>query len=172
MGCGLSKAHVHPEVLVSHGSARTTFHGRLLIVQRHRAGCPVTHTALQSSPAETPGTSRGCPHVPSWPPPVAGEKLPRSRHDQRASLVQDRVVDDAYRTAMHPQAYDPVTGRTPRRSFHAYRSNARTTACGFGLDVMERFPELLFDEQPSTKRCSQCTGVVYAVESGRPTPSS
>ncbi len=32
MGCGLSKAHSNPEVLVSHGNARTLFHGRLLIV--------------------------------------------------------------------------------------------------------------------------------------------
>ena len=38
MGCGLSKAHSHPEVLVSHGNARLTVHGRLLIVQRHQGG--------------------------------------------------------------------------------------------------------------------------------------
>jgi hypothetical protein len=36
MGCGLSKAHSHPEVLVFHGSARLTIHGRRLIVQRHQ----------------------------------------------------------------------------------------------------------------------------------------
>lgn len=45
MGCGLSKAHIQPEVLVSHGSARTTFQGRLLIVDRHRAGWPKSHIA-------------------------------------------------------------------------------------------------------------------------------
>ena len=45
MGCGLSKAHSNPEVLVSHGSARLTVHGRRLIVQRHQAGWPQAHIA-------------------------------------------------------------------------------------------------------------------------------
>ena len=45
MGCGLSKAHIRPEVLVSHGNARTTVHGRLLIVERHQAGWPQAHIA-------------------------------------------------------------------------------------------------------------------------------
>jgi transposase InsO family protein len=58
MGCGLSKAHSNPEVLVSHGSARTTFHGRLLIVQRHRAGWPQAHIAAAM------GVSRKC--VKTW----------------------------------------------------------------------------------------------------------
>jgi transposase InsO family protein len=43
---------------VSHGSARTTFHGRLLIVQRHRAGWPQAHIAAAM------GVSRKC--VKSW----------------------------------------------------------------------------------------------------------
>src|SRR3954463_12940597 len=58
MGCGLSKAHSNPEVLVSHGSARTTFQGRLLIVQRHRAGWPQAHIAAAM------GVSRKC--VKTW----------------------------------------------------------------------------------------------------------
>ena len=58
MGCGLSKAHSNPEVLVSHGSARTTFQGRLLIVQRHRAGWPQAHIAAAM------GISRKC--VKTW----------------------------------------------------------------------------------------------------------
>src|SRR5262245_58460467 len=58
MGCGLSKAHSNPEVLVSHGSARTTFLGRLLIVQRHRAGWPQAHIAAAM------GVSRKC--VKTW----------------------------------------------------------------------------------------------------------
>jgi transposase InsO family protein len=53
----LSKAHVHSEVLVSHGSARTTFHGRLLIVQRHQAGWPQSHIARAM------GVSRKCVRV-------------------------------------------------------------------------------------------------------------
>lgn len=58
MGCGLSKAHSHPEVLVSHGSARLTVHGRLLIVQRHQAGWAQAHIAAAM------GVSRKC--VKTW----------------------------------------------------------------------------------------------------------
>ena len=58
MGCGLSKAHSNPEVLVSHGSARLTFHGRRLIVQRHQAGWPQAHIAAAM------GVSRKC--VKTW----------------------------------------------------------------------------------------------------------
>jgi hypothetical protein len=54
----LSKAHIRPEVLVSHGSARTTLYGRLLIVQRHRAGWPQAHIAAAM------GVSRKC--VKTW----------------------------------------------------------------------------------------------------------
>ena len=43
---------------MSHGSARTTFHGRLLIVQRHRAGWPQSHIAAAM------GVSRKC--VKQW----------------------------------------------------------------------------------------------------------
>src|SRR3954470_6419550 len=54
MGCGLSKAHSNPEVLVSHGNARLTVHGRRLIVQRHQAGWPKAHIATAM------GVSRKC----------------------------------------------------------------------------------------------------------------
>jgi transposase InsO family protein len=43
---------------VSHGNARTTFHGRLLIVQRHQAGMPKAHIAAAM------GLSRKC--VSTW----------------------------------------------------------------------------------------------------------
>lgn len=57
MGCGLSKAHDPSEVLVSHRNARTTFHGRLLIVQRYRQGWKQAHIA------EAMGISRKCVHT-------------------------------------------------------------------------------------------------------------
>ena len=38
---------------MSHGNARTTFHARMLIVQRHRAGVPQAHIARMM------GISRG-----------------------------------------------------------------------------------------------------------------
>jgi transposase len=53
----LSKAHIHSEVLVTHGNARLTVHGRLLIVQRHRAGWPKAHIAAAM------GVSRKCVRV-------------------------------------------------------------------------------------------------------------
>jgi transposase InsO family protein len=58
MGCGLSKAHSNPEVLVSHGSARLTVHGRRLIVERHQAGWAQAHIAAAM------GVSRKC--VKTW----------------------------------------------------------------------------------------------------------
>ncbi|GAA1447891.1 IS481 family transposase [Mycobacterium cookii] len=58
MGCGLSKAHSNPEVLVSPGNVRLTVHGRLLIVQRHQAGMAQAHIAAAM------GVSRKC--VKKW----------------------------------------------------------------------------------------------------------
>jgi len=54
----LSKAHIHPEVLVSHANARTTPIGRLLIVERAAAGWPLAHIAAAM------GISRKC--VRTW----------------------------------------------------------------------------------------------------------
>lgn len=58
MGCGLSKAHSNPEVLVSHRNARLTVHGRRLIVQRHQQGWKQAHIAAAM------GISRKC--VKTW----------------------------------------------------------------------------------------------------------
>ena len=58
MGSGLSKAHANPEVLVSHGNARLTVHGRLLIFQRHQQGWKQAHIASAM------GVSRKC--VKTW----------------------------------------------------------------------------------------------------------
>lgn len=54
MGCGLSKAHSNPEVLVFHRNARLTVHGRLLIVQRRQGGWKQAHIAAAM------GVSRKC----------------------------------------------------------------------------------------------------------------
>src|SRR3954452_16965820 len=58
VGCGLSKAHIRPEVLVSHGNARLTVHGRKLIVERHASGWKQAHIAAAM------GVSRKC--VRTW----------------------------------------------------------------------------------------------------------
>ena len=58
---------------MSHGSARTTFHGRVLIVQRHRAGWAQAHIAAAM------GVSRKC--VKTWLDRFAAEGLP-GLHDR------------------------------------------------------------------------------------------
>ena len=54
----MSKAHIRPEVLVSHGNARLTVHGRKLIVARHASGWRQAHIAAAM------GISRKC--VRTW----------------------------------------------------------------------------------------------------------
>ena len=54
----MSKAHIRPEGLVSHGNARITLHGRKLIVDRPQAGWPKAHIAAAI------GISRKC--VRTW----------------------------------------------------------------------------------------------------------
>jgi len=94
MGCGLSKAHSNPEVLVSHGNARTLFHGRLLIVQRHQAGWPQAHIA------KAMGISRKC--VKKWIDRFALEgeagledrsSRPRRCPRRTSAVVEQRIVE-------------------------------------------------------------------------------
>lgn len=94
MGCGLSKAHSNPEVLVSHGNARTVLHGRLLIVERHQAGWPQAHIA------KAMGISRKC--VKTWLDRYAAEgeaglrdRSSRPHHTPRRTSVEveSRVVE-------------------------------------------------------------------------------
>ena len=94
MGCGLSKAHSHSEVLVSHASARTTFHGRLLMVQRHQAGWPKAHIAAAM------GVSRKC--VKTWIDRFASEgeaglhdrsSRPHRTPTRTPAQVEERIVE-------------------------------------------------------------------------------
>jgi transposase InsO family protein len=93
VGCGLSKAHIRPEVLVAHANARTTVHGRLLMAARYRAGWPKAHIAAAM------GVSRKC--VSTWLQRYAAEgeagladRSSRPHHAPRrtASDVEDRIV--------------------------------------------------------------------------------
>src|SRR3954451_10241025 len=93
VGCGLSKAHIHPEGLVAHANARTTIHGRLLIVARYRAGWPKAHIAAAM------GISRKC--VSTWLERFAAEgvagladRSSRPHHSPRrtAPEVEDRIL--------------------------------------------------------------------------------
>jgi transposase InsO family protein len=143
MGCGLSKAHSNPEVLVSHGNARTLFHGRLLIVQRHRAGWPQAHIA------KAMGISRKC--VKTWLDRYDAEgegglhdRSSRPHHTPRRTTaeVEARVVELRHRERRGPAwisaelgvptrtvsrilvrhavpplaAFDPITGQLIRSS--------------------------------------------------------
>ena len=93
MGCGVSKAHSHSEVLVPHGNARLTAHGRLLIVQRHQQGWKQAHIAAAM------GISRKC--VKTWIDRYAAEgdlglhdrsSRPHSMPTRTSSQVEARVV--------------------------------------------------------------------------------
>jgi transposase InsO family protein len=79
---------------VSHGNARTLFHGRLLIVQRHQAGWPQAHIA------KAMGISRKC--VKTWLDRYATEgeaglrdRSSRPHHTPRrtSAEVESRVVE-------------------------------------------------------------------------------
>jgi len=78
---------------VSHRNARTTFHGRLLLVQRHQAGWPKAHIA------KAMGLSRKC--VTTWIDRYAAEgeaglrdrsSRPHSSPRRTSSQVEDRIV--------------------------------------------------------------------------------
>jgi transposase InsO family protein len=93
VGCGLSKAHIRPEVLVSHGNARTTVHGRKLIVARHKAGWPKAHIAAAM------GISRKC--VRTWISRYDSEgaaglvdrcSRPHTTPTRTSAEVEDRIV--------------------------------------------------------------------------------
>ncbi|GAA2026865.1 hypothetical protein GCM10009740_15750 [Terrabacter terrae] len=116
MGCGLSKAHSNPEVLVSHGSARLTVHGRRLIVQRHQAGWPQAHIAAAM------GVSRKC--VKTWIDRYAAEgeaglvtrsSRPHSIPTGSSEQVEQKVL--AVRAAHRdgPDVLGPKVGCRPGR---------------------------------------------------------
>lgn len=104
MGCGLSKAHIRSEVLVSHRNARTAFLGRLLIVERYRAGWPKAHVASAMGdsgsacrrgwPATRPRVKPGYTIGPPARIPCRPEPQPKSRPGSSSSVC----VSDAGRT--------------------------------------------------------------------------
>ena len=126
MGCGLSKAHIHPEVLVAHANARTTFHGRLLIVQRHQQGWRQAHIAAAM------GVSRKC--VRTWIGRYAtdGElglhdrsSRPHSSPHRTAPGVEERIVELRAHTRRGPDwlaAELGVPARTVSRVLARHRS--------------------------------------------------
>jgi transposase InsO family protein len=125
LGCGLSKAHIRPEVLVSHANARTNVHGRRLIVQRHRAGWPQAHIAAAM------GVSRKC--VKTWIDRFAeqGEAGLRDRSSRphrvptrTSAQIEARVVELRRRERRGPDwigAELAVPARTVSRILRRYQ---------------------------------------------------
>jgi transposase InsO family protein len=90
----LSKAHIRPEVLVAHRNARTTVHGRKLIVARHQAGWRQAHIAAAM------GISRTC--VRTWITRYAAEgeaglvdrsSRPHTSPTRTPAEVADRIIE-------------------------------------------------------------------------------
>ncbi len=115
MGCGLSKAHSNPEVLVSHGSARLTVHGRRLIVQRHRAGWPQAHIAAAM------GVSRKC--VKTWidryavegePGLLTRSSRPHSTPTRTSDEVEQKILAARSTDRCGPDLLGPQLGIAPR----------------------------------------------------------
>ena len=115
MGCGLSKAHSNPEVLVSHGSARLTVHGRRLIVQRHQAGWPQAHIAAAM------GVSRKC--VKTWIDRYDDEgeaglitrsSRPHTMPTKTSDEVEQKVLAARVKHRDGPDVLGPKVGVPPR----------------------------------------------------------
>ena len=115
MGCGLSKAHIHSEVLVAHANARTTFHGRLLMVQRHQRGWPKAHIAAAM------GVSRKC--VRTWIDRYTAEgerglqdrsSRPHRSPRRTAPEVEERIVELRRQARRGPDRLAAELGVAPR----------------------------------------------------------
>ena len=115
MGCGLSKAHIHSEVLVAHANARTTFHGRLLMVQRHQRGWPKAHIAAAM------GVSRKC--VRTWIDRYTAEgerglqdrsSRPHRSPRRTAPEVEERIVELRQQARRGPDWLAAELGVAPR----------------------------------------------------------
>ena len=115
MGCGLSKAHSNPEVLVFHGSARLTVHGRRLIVQRHQAGWKCAHIAAAM------GVSRKC--VRTWIDRYVAEgeaglitrsSRPHSMPTKTSDEIEQEVLTARAEHRKGPDVLGPKMGVAPR----------------------------------------------------------
>ena len=115
MGCGLSKAHSNPEVLVSHGSARLTVHGRRLIVQRHQGGWKQAHIAAAM------GVSRKC--VKTWIDRYADEgeaglvtrsSRPHTMPTKTSDAMEEKVLAARADHRDGPDVLGPQIGVAPR----------------------------------------------------------
>ena len=135
MGCGLSKAHIRPEVLVSHGNARLTVHGRKLIVDRHRAGWRQAHIAAAM------GISRKC--VRTWIARHAAEgetgladrsSRPHTTPTRTSVPVEDRIIELRDRERRGPDWIGAELGVPARTVSRVLARRGRPRLCA--LDPM------------------------------------
>lgn len=70
-------------------------------------------------------------------------------------------MNDTYLVATYSQGQRGVD-QVPKGKRHAYLPSARTTACGFELQAMQRFAHLKFTLQYPAERCPLCARVVSA----------
>lgn len=115
MGCGLSTARSNPEVLMSHGSARLTIHGRRLIVTRYQAGWKQAHIAAAM------GVSRKC--VKTWIDRYAAEGMsgletrssrPHSTPTKTSPETERRVLAAREQHREGPDVLGPKVDVAPR----------------------------------------------------------
>lgn len=100
---------------MSHRNARTTVHGRLLIVERHRAGWPAAHIAAAM------GISRKCVHT--WLARFATEghaglrdrsSRPRSMPTRTPEPLEQRIIEVRRRERRGPDWIGAHLGVAPR----------------------------------------------------------
>lgn len=139
MGCGLSKAHHRPEVLVSHRNARTTFHGRLLIVQRHQQGWKQAHIAAAL------GISRKCVHT--W----------ISRH---AAQGEPGLWDRSSRPHRSPRRTTPDVEQQVVAARRAHRRGQDWLGPELGIPARTVGRILRRHGEPYLRDCDPMTGVV------------
>ena len=115
MGCGLSKAPIRSEVLLAHGNARLTVHGRKLIVDRYRAGWRQAHIAAAM------GISRKC--VQTWITRFAAEgeagladrsSRPHTSARRTPAETEDSILDLRRRERRGPAWIGAELGVPPR----------------------------------------------------------
>lgn len=111
----MSRTHTTAEALVSHRNARTTFQGRLLIVERRRAKWPKAHIAAAM------GISRKC--VDTWLKRYAEEgeaglhdrsSRPHSSPTRTPVEVEDKIVELRERERRGPDWIGAELGVAPR----------------------------------------------------------
>ena len=154
---------------MSHRNARTTFQGRLLIVQRHRAGCPQAHIAAAM------GISRKC--VAKWLARYreAGEAGLLDRSSRPASCphrtrpeVEQQIVETRRRERRGPDWIAAELGVSPRTvsrviARHGLPRLAHLDPMTGEVIRASKVTAVRYERVSSTPRCSHMLGF-----SGRP----